>query len=107
MAEAEFSGTSQGGLTRGQPAAVMLTPEPNNARGATMHDEMHDHDRGLELDLPTIMSRRQLLVLGGAGLGAGLLVVAGCGSSASAGSTSTSAAAAASASASTSTMPKR
>jgi protocatechuate 3,4-dioxygenase beta subunit len=59
-----------------------------------MADERHDHDKGLELDLPTILSRRQLLVLGGAGLGAGLLVMAGCGSSSSAGSTPTTVAAA-------------
>lgn len=72
----------------------------------TDQHENHDHDRGLELDLPTLMTRRRALqVFGGVGLGAGLLAVAGCGSSSSAsGSTSTTAAAAAtSSSTSTST----
>jgi protocatechuate 3,4-dioxygenase beta subunit len=69
-----------------------------------MDDEVHDHDRGLELDLPTLMTRRRALqVLGGAGLGAGLLAVAGCGSSSSSGSTTTTAAAAASSASSPST----
>lgn len=72
-----------------------------------MDTEPHDHDRGLELDLPTLMTRRRALVLGGAGLGAGLLALAGCGSSSSssgAAATSTTAAgSAASSGASTST----
>jgi protocatechuate 3,4-dioxygenase beta subunit len=42
------------------------------------HDqELHDHDRGLSHDLPTLLSRRRALtLLGGAGLAAAL---AGCG----------------------------
>src|SRR6476661_8454301 len=57
---------------------------------AAMDDRQHDHDRGLELDLPTLMTRRRVLqVLGGAGIGAGLLAVAGCGSSSSSGTTAT------------------
>jgi protocatechuate 3,4-dioxygenase beta subunit len=69
----------------------MLTPD-RTGEGTTMDAERHD--RGLELDLPTLMTRRRALqVFGGVGLGAGLLAVAGCGSSAS--STSTTAAAAA------------
>jgi protocatechuate 3,4-dioxygenase beta subunit len=42
------------------------------------HDqELHDHDRGLSHDLPTVLSRRRALtLLGGAGLAAAL---AGCG----------------------------
>jgi len=42
------------------------------------HDqELHDHDRGLSNDLPTLLSRRRALtLLGGAGLAAAL---AGCG----------------------------
>jgi protocatechuate 3,4-dioxygenase beta subunit len=42
------------------------------------HDhELHDHDRGLSHDLPTLLSRRRALtLLGGAGLAA---VLAGCG----------------------------
>ncbi len=67
-----------------------------------MDEGQHDHDRGLELDLPTLMNRRRALqVLGGAGLGAGLLAVVGCGSSSSSGATTTTAGA----SASTSTSP--
>jgi protocatechuate 3,4-dioxygenase beta subunit len=58
------------------------------------HDqELHDHDRGLSHDLPTLLSRRRALaLLGGAGLAAAL---AGCGitgggsSTGSAGSAST------------------
>jgi len=64
------------------------------------HDqELHDHDRGLSHDLPTLLSRRRALtLLGGAGLAAAL---AGCGvtstSDSSGGSpTATSAAGAAS-----------
>jgi protocatechuate 3,4-dioxygenase beta subunit len=40
------------------------------------HDDMHDHDRGLSHDLPTLLNRRRLL----AGLGglAGLAALAGC-----------------------------
>lgn len=67
-----------------------------------MDTEQHDHDRGLELDLPTFMNRRRALqVLGGAGLGVGLLAVVGCGSSSSAGTTATTAGATASTSSST------
>ena len=41
------------------------------------HEELHDHDRGLSHDLPTLLSRRRALtLLGGAGLAAAL---AGCG----------------------------
>jgi hypothetical protein len=42
------------------------------------HDqELHDHDRGLSHDLPTLLSRRRALaLLGGAGIAAAL---AGCG----------------------------
>lgn len=62
-----------------------------------MADAPHDHDRGLELDLPTLMNRRRALqVLGGAGLAAGVLAVVGCGSSTTSGATSTTAGAAAS-----------
>jgi protocatechuate 3,4-dioxygenase beta subunit len=71
-----------------------------------MDTERHDRDRGLELDLPTMMNRRRALqVLGGAGLGAGLLAVAGCGSSSSsaAGSTATTTGVAAATSSPTST----
>jgi len=60
------------------------------------HDqELHDHDRGLSHDLPTLLSRRRALtLLGGAGLAAAL---AGCDvtstSDSSGGSTTTSSAA--------------
>ena len=64
------------------------------------HDqELHDHDRGLSHDLPTLLSRRRALtLLGGAGLAAAL---AGCGVTSSGdgsagSSTATSAAGAAS-----------
>jgi protocatechuate 3,4-dioxygenase beta subunit len=54
-------------------------PNPNEP------DE-HAHDRGLSLDLPTILSRRRLLgLLGGVGA-AGALTVAGCASDGSTGS---------------------
>jgi len=44
---------------------------------AQAHDhEMHDHDRGLSHDLPTLLSRRALMLFGGAGLATAL---AGCG----------------------------
>ena len=44
---------------------------------AQAHDqELHDHDRGLSHDLPTLLSRRALMLFGGAGLAAAL---AGCG----------------------------
>jgi len=51
------------------------------------HDqELHDHDRGLSHDLPTLLSRRRALTLfGGAGLAAAL---AGCGISGGDGSAS-------------------
>jgi protocatechuate 3,4-dioxygenase beta subunit len=39
-------------------------------------DELHDHDRGLSHDLPTLLSRRRLLTLLG---GAGAMALAGCG----------------------------
>jgi protocatechuate 3,4-dioxygenase beta subunit len=40
------------------------------------HDDLHDHDRGLSHDLPTLLSRRLLLAaLGGVG---GLVALAGC-----------------------------
>ena len=62
----------------------------------TDQHEHHDHDRGLELDLPTLMTRRRALqVFGSVGLGAGLLAVAGCGSSSASGATATTAAGAA------------
>ena len=57
-------------------------PNPNEP------DE-HAHDRGLSLDLPTILSRRRLLgLLGGVGA-AGALTVAGCASDGSTGSGAT------------------
>jgi protocatechuate 3,4-dioxygenase beta subunit len=68
-----------------------------------MDTEQHDHDRGLELDLPTLMTRRRALVLGGAGLGAGLLALAGCGSSSSSSGAATTSTTAAGSTASTST----
>jgi len=37
---------------------------------------LHDHDRGLSHDLPTLLSRRALMMFGGAGLATAL---AGCG----------------------------
>jgi hypothetical protein len=44
---------------------------------AQAHDqELHDHDRGLSHDLPTLLSRRALMMFGGAGLATAL---AGCG----------------------------
>jgi protocatechuate 3,4-dioxygenase beta subunit len=59
-----------------------------------MEQELHDHDRGLSFDLPTLIARRRILALfAGAGLAA---VAASCGSSSkssaatSAGSTETS-----------------
>ena len=42
----------------------------------THDDELHDHDRGLSHDLPTLSRRRTLTLFGGAGLAAAL---AGCG----------------------------
>jgi protocatechuate 3,4-dioxygenase beta subunit len=40
------------------------------------HDDLHDHDRGLSHDLPTLLSRRRMLAaLGGVG---GLVALAGC-----------------------------
>jgi protocatechuate 3,4-dioxygenase beta subunit len=68
-----------------------------------MDEQQHDHDRGLELDLPTLMTRRRALVLGGAGLGAGLLALAGCGSSSSSSGAATTSTTAAGSTASTST----
>jgi hypothetical protein len=52
------------------------------------HDqELHDHDRGLSHDLPTLLSRRRALTLfGGAGLAAAL---AGCGIGGAGGSPAT------------------
>lgn len=47
-----------------------------------MDDQLHDHDRGLSHDLPTLVSRRRALQLvGGVGIGAGLLALVGCASS--------------------------
>jgi protocatechuate 3,4-dioxygenase beta subunit len=47
-----------------------------------MSDDLHDHDRGLSHDLPTLLSRRRALqVMGGLGVGAGVLALVGCGSS--------------------------
>jgi protocatechuate 3,4-dioxygenase beta subunit len=56
------------------------------------HDqELHDHDRGLSHDLPTLLSRRRALALfGGAGLAAAL---AGCGITSSSDSSTSSASA--------------
>jgi len=53
-------------------------------------DQLHDHDRGLSHDLPTLLSRRRMLTrLGG---GAGIAALAACGTAAtSATSASTSA----------------
>jgi protocatechuate 3,4-dioxygenase beta subunit len=49
------------------------------------HDqELHDHDRGLSHDLPTLLSRRRALTLLG---GAGLAALAGCGVTGSDGGT--------------------
>ncbi len=51
---------------------------------AQAHDqELHDHDRGLSHDLPTLLSRRALMMFGGAGLATAL---AGCGTTRSNGS---------------------
>src|SRR5438034_3087475 len=57
------------------------------------HDEeLHDHDRGLSHDLPTLLSRRRALgMLGGSGLA---VVLAGCGVSGGGSSASASTAAA-------------
>ena len=57
------------------------------------HEEMHDHDRGLQFDLSTLMTRRRALGLAALG---GLGVVIGCGSSSegSAGGTTTASASA-------------
>ena len=41
------------------------------------HDDLHDHDRGLSHDLPTLFSRRRMLTLLG---GAGVATVAACSS---------------------------
>src|SRR5436309_1817923 len=56
------------------------------------HDEeLHDHDRGLSHDLPTLLSRRRALgLLGGSGLA---VVLAGCGVSGGGSSASASTAA--------------
>jgi protocatechuate 3,4-dioxygenase beta subunit len=58
-----------------------------------MDHEPHDHDRGLEFDLTTLMQRRGALkMLAGAGVGLGLVALGACGSSddsSSTGSTST------------------
>jgi protocatechuate 3,4-dioxygenase beta subunit len=70
------------------------------------HDhELEDHDRGLSLDLPTLLSRRRALALfGGAGLAAAL---AGCGIAGDdGGATGTSGAAAAGGSSSGSGIPE-
>jgi hypothetical protein len=40
------------------------------------HEELHDHDRGLSHDLPTLVSRRRALTLLG---GAGLAALSACG----------------------------
>ena len=57
------------------------------------HEETHDHDRGLQFDLSTLMTRRRALGLAALG---GLGVVIGCGSSSegSAGGTTTASASA-------------
>jgi len=52
----------------------------------THGDEVHEHDRGLSHDLPTLLSRRRALALLG---GAGVAALAACGT----GSATTSAAA--------------
>lgn len=60
-----------------------------------MDEELHDHDRGLGFDLPTLFERRRLFTLfAGAGLAA---VIAGCGSDTKSSVTTNSAAASASA----------
>ncbi|TDC78157.1 intradiol ring-cleavage dioxygenase [Streptomyces hainanensis] len=66
-------------------------------------EELHDHDRGLSFDLPTL-ARRRMLALGGGGL----LAVAGCAAEASGGgggSTSSPSAAATEADASCAAIP--
>jgi len=68
-------------------------------------DHVHEHDRGLSHDLPTLLSRRRALtLLGGAGLAA---AIAGCAadSTESASSTSSATAAAGSGAATTSPSP--
>jgi protocatechuate 3,4-dioxygenase beta subunit len=50
---------------------------------------MHDHDRGLSHDLPTLLSRRRMLTLFGAAAGAGAL--AACGDSSTPNATPTTA----------------
>jgi protocatechuate 3,4-dioxygenase beta subunit len=70
------------------------------------HDELHDHDRGLSSDLPTLLSRRRALqVVGGAGLGAGLLALVGCSSSSDGAGSTTSTTAASGATASSTGGP--
>jgi protocatechuate 3,4-dioxygenase beta subunit len=64
--------------------------------------ELHDHDRGLNFDLSTLIERRRALKLFG---GASLAVLVGCGSDAKSSTSSSSASSASSASASATTTP--
>ena len=63
------------------------------------HEELHDHDRGLSHDLPTLLNRRRMLALLGGGAGA--LALAACATdAATSGSTTASSATTAAATAS-------
>ena len=63
-----------------------------------MTQDLHDHDRGLDFDLPNLMGRRRALTLVA---GAGLATLVGCGSKAATGTAASSASTTASATAST------
>jgi protocatechuate 3,4-dioxygenase beta subunit len=84
-------------------ASSDLTPTPPHQERIMEH-ELHDHDRGLSFDLPTLIARRRLLTLfAGAGLAA---VAAGCGSTSKSSTTTAVASAGASEStAATVTVP--
>jgi protocatechuate 3,4-dioxygenase beta subunit len=71
---------------------VLSKPDDPREQQMTHADEVHEHDRGLSHDLPTLLSRRRALaVLGGAGMAA----LAACSTGSGTGSAASTASAAA------------
>lgn len=63
------------------------TPGPAHGSGHDAADEVHDHDRGLDHDLPRLLSRRRALGMVGLGVGASAALAA-CGDDLAAGTSS-------------------